>query len=330
MDWARGCPCCAGMGGAPIAALPASSLGGGAPLSLIDTHNHVHRSWAAADDASGCRAAVLTRAAVLAVEESCWDRVLIHCSFDAAARPGFGVHPWFVHELADGWQTRLRAALLAHPHALVGEIGLCKCAKNLRGPGAKARVWPVQVDAFRTQLHLAASLQRPASVHCVKAHGTLLECLEAAPALPPAVALHSFSGSSHEVARLLRLDGAASRLFFGFSHTVNVAMGGGPGSAAHAALLEAIRAVPEAALLVESDVDEHARAPLATRLALQLVADARGWSVEHAAECTTSNALRFLRAGGGAERAATASQSVAFTVRATGARACEARVAIVY
>ena len=39
-------------------------------------------------------------------------------------------------------------------------------------------------------------------------------------------------------------------------------------------------------------------------VALELVAHARGWSIEHAAQCTTSNALRFLRAGGFVESAA--------------------------
>ena len=68
----------------------------------------------------------------------------------------------------------------------------------------------------------------------------------------------------HDVKQLLALPPTiASRLFFGFSHTVNVAMGGGgdPTSKAHIALLEAIRAVPEQRLLVESDVDDAADAP---------------------------------------------------------------------
>ena len=94
------------------------------------------------------------------------------------------MHPWRVHELADGWQGRLRDRLCEHPGAIVGEIGLCKCAKNLRGPGAKAKNWPLQIQAFDDQLQIAAALGRPASIHCVKAHGTLLDCLSAAPALP--------------------------------------------------------------------------------------------------------------------------------------------------
>lgn len=107
--------------------------------------------------------------AVLAVDEACWDVVCAWSAADERALPGLGVHPWRVHELAPGWQARLAARLAQHPGAIVGEIGLCKCARNLRGPGAKARVWPLQVEAFVQQLQIAAALGRPASVHCVKA-----------------------------------------------------------------------------------------------------------------------------------------------------------------
>ena len=83
-----------------------------------------------------------------------------------------------------------------------------------------------QMEAFQQQLSIAAALGRPASVHCVKAHGTLLDCLREphppwllqlpesqlqpragkAPAgarLPPALAMHSFSGTSHQVTAIL-------------------------------------------------------------------------------------------------------------------------------
>ena len=48
--------------------------------------------------------------------------------------PGFGVHPWFVQDAAPGWEERLAGLLERHPGAIVGEVGLCKAAKNLRKP----------------------------------------------------------------------------------------------------------------------------------------------------------------------------------------------------
>ena len=115
--------------------------------------------------------------------------------------------------------------------------------------------------------------------------------------LPAAIALHSFSGTAEQVRRLLALRPAGALLFFGFSHTVNVAMGGEPGSPAHETLLEAIRAVPQERLLVESDCDSESVASDALRRAVQLVADARGWTAERAAELTTTNGLSFLQSG---------------------------------
>lgn len=287
-----GCPCCA--------VLPNIESTGPEPplllgLPLVDSHCHVHK---AARPKSGDGPPSYN--AVLAIEEACWDTVLARCATNPYAAPGLGVHPWFVHALAPGWADRLRAKLEAHPGALVGEIGLCKCARNLRGPGAKARVWPLQVDAFETQLHIGGALRRPASVHCVKAHTKLIEILEGkadAEHLPAAIALHSFSGTAEQVRRLLALRPAGELLYFGFSHTVNVAMGGEPGSPAHEALLQAIRAVPEERLLVESDCDNELAASQALRRAVQLVADARDWTVERAAELTTSNGMNFLQSG---------------------------------
>ena len=87
--------------------------------------------------------------------------------------PGFGVHPWYVQNAKTGWEGRLRSLLARHPGAIVGEIGLCKCAKNLRRPkeGAdagwtKAGAWALQESFMGAQLAVAGSLGRPASVHC--------------------------------------------------------------------------------------------------------------------------------------------------------------------
>ena len=157
------CPCCVAL--PPLDRLLAPPA---FAAPCVDTHSHVHQSDT---EPSGPQVT-----AVLAVDERCWDTVVAWCETRPLAVPGFGVHPWQVHELQPGWQTRLTAKLTQHPGAIVGEIGLCKCARNLRGPGAKARVWPQQLDAFAQQLSIAAALQRPASVHCVKAHSAVVFC----------------------------------------------------------------------------------------------------------------------------------------------------------
>jgi len=383
---------------------------------MIDTHSHAHQELSL-DVISGVQqilpsAAGLSSAAVMAVSEAEWTSVLAFTGHSGVtvdggtdnntnsgsvvgqARsgatvlvPGLGVHPWYVQEVSPGWLSRLRANLLAHPGAIVGEIGLCRCAKNLRGPGNKAKHWPLQLDTCSQQLELAAELRRPASVHCVQAHGglaTLLSTLLQSPSrtrayeeskhsgvqtdaqasrnllideatapsftnampkpedtlrpapvipiwrrLPPAIALHSFSGSVGQVANFLALETAAvqhstkhkeknaaksgspatgeatpqnTTIYFGFSHTINV----GSGQVASAALLATIRAVPDDRVLVESDEvgggtpnDDGVlgRCAGAMARAVELVADAKGWTCEEAASRTSANAQRFLSSG---------------------------------
>ena len=84
------------------------------------------------------------------------------------------------------------------------------------------------------------------------------------------------------------------RVYFGFSHTVNVAMGGMPGTKGRIILEAAIKAVPDDRVLIESDVMDDQDVTLASLHALQLVADCKGWSVRQTAEVTAKNALAFL------------------------------------
>ena len=282
------CPCCA-----PLQlddddddAVPPDQLDE-LPLELaaclvFDSHCHL---FAETTDA---RYAGITQA----TEESNWPTVLAACA-SRRLRPGLGVHPWQAHLVddVDAFVGRLAANLAAHPAAIVGEIGLCKCAKNVRGAKEeRERGLAQQRAVFDAQLRLAARLGRPASVHAVKQHAPLKAALGAVEATPGfAVALHSFSGTAHHVRELLAL--VDYPLFFGFSHTINVAMNGRRGLAA---LDDAIRAVPEDRLLVESDVDDAAAARTATCRAVQLVATARGWTPARTAGTTSANAQRWL------------------------------------
>jgi Tat protein secretion system quality control protein TatD with DNase activity len=200
---------------------------------------------------------------------------------------------------------KLRALLLEHPGCLVGEIGLCKQARFVRTyEGGKAEALGLQREVFRAQLLLACQLRRSASVHCVNQHSVLLEVLqslverllanrqrqqhEAGPELappamymPPAIALHSFTGTANQVRQLLAWEaqlpvevrcpvpwvgdnggeaaGESTRqptaplLYFGFSHAVNVAMGSSSAKSRRQGR-DAVRAVPSERLLAESDV----------------------------------------------------------------------------
>ena len=161
--------------------------------------------------------------------------------------PALGVHPWYVMEgLSDDYLEQLEALLLSHPSALVGEIGLCKCARDVRHhPAGKQAALQKQQEVFVDQMRLAAKLRRPVSVHCVQQMGPMMnilrEILEESKAsndklsfFPPAIAFHSFTGTSEHIKRILELEDTiydgiseSSRrpiMYFGFSHIINYVM----------------------------------------------------------------------------------------------------------
>ncbi|MCO5606842.1 hypothetical protein L7F22_061033 [Adiantum nelumboides] len=120
--------------------------------------------------------------------------------------PCFGLHPWYVERRSDQWLKRLRSMLDNMPTAAMGEAGLDK--------GARGREISIamQVDVLKQQLVLAKDLQRPISVHCVRAFGELQDILKELGPFPHGVILHSFLGSA-EMVQPLAKQGA----FFSFS-----------------------------------------------------------------------------------------------------------------
>lgn len=107
--------------------------------------------------------------------------------------PFFGVHPWKVNELVESgidWETRLMEYLAQFPEAGVGEVGLDKWIRD-HDIGR-------QKEVFRRQLIVAEKNDRPLAVHCLRAWGHLLECLDDfSPGTP--FLLHSFGGPAEMV-----------------------------------------------------------------------------------------------------------------------------------
>ncbi|KAL7497258.1 hypothetical protein ACHAWT_007559 [Skeletonema menzelii] len=247
------------------------------------------------------------------------------------------------------WLTDLELKLSQHPNLIVGEIGLCKMARFVRefpkSQGGKATALHLQKIVFKKQMELAARWRRPVTVHCVNAHGLFKEALEeilhearescskeeildgmrslVTKAFPPAIAMHSFTGTAHHVQEILDferrilypdlaetggkrqrgkkkrqneetdIEGDTDILFyFGFSHSVNHIMC--TSEKAKRKGIEAVQTIPSDRLLVESDVHATEDVILGTAGAAAYVAQARGESLQDVAETSTRNGLRFI------------------------------------
>jgi Tat protein secretion system quality control protein TatD with DNase activity len=255
------------------------------------------------------------------------------------------------------WLVPMEELLLEHPNCLVGEIGLCKIAKWVRThPDGKAAAMEIQKRIFKKQMMLTARLGRPVSVHCVNSHGIFIasinELLERKvneedvraiknnesscsgdasrrSLLPPAIGMHSFTGTAHHVKELLDLehridfpndnsratrkkkkasknrkttenDDAISSpqsprpplFYFGFSHAVNYAMCTSEKSRKKGK--EAVQAVPLNRLLVESDVHSDLDVAGGTVGAISYVTWARKMQARDVMSATSKNGSAFL------------------------------------
>ena len=149
--------------------------------------------------------------------------------------PSFGYHPWCIHERSDHWEAELNRMLDAHP-AAVGEIGLDRWKEGLDYEG--------QEEVFVTQLRIAAERNLPASIHCLKAWGRILELLQEGPVPERGFLLHSYGGPTEMVQAFAQL-GA----YFSF-----------PGyflRAAKGRHREAFKSVPADRLLIETDAPDQ-------------------------------------------------------------------------
>ena len=167
--------------------------------------------------------------------EEDWPAVAALAEAHRQVLPSFGYHPWCIHERSDHWEAELNRMLDAHP-AAVGEIGLDRWKEGLNYEG--------QEDVFVTQLRIAAERNLPASIHCLKAWGRILELLQEGPVPERGFLLHSYGGPTEMVQAFAQL-GA----YFSF-----------PGyflRAAKGRQREAFKSVPADRLLIETDAPDQ-------------------------------------------------------------------------
>jgi TatD DNase family protein len=256
-------------------------------LHWTDAHNHLQdpRLGDPGPVIAAMKSAGVFRCVVNATREEDWQALENLVAREPGfISPAFGIHPWQAHTAAVGWQERLKSLLEKHPRASIGECGLDLWVSH---PPVE-----VQRPVFLAQLRLARELERPLTIHCLKAWAPLFEAFSEVPP-PTRFLMHSFGGSIETARRLIPL-GA----FFSFS-----------GHFLHPrkrAVLEVFRQLPPDRILLETDapdmlppgeiithsLSESRNHPANLPAIGQAFAAALGMTTEHLAELTCENNRR--------------------------------------
>lgn len=126
-----------------------------------------------------------------------WPDVLALFQRDPRNLPAFGLHPWDVSTAPSDWLEALHRFLVATPQASIGEVGLDQWIKDYD--------IVAQEKALRAQLSLAVELDRPVTIHCVKAMDSLLVILRSETLPRRGFLLHSWNGPAEWVPELVSL-----------------------------------------------------------------------------------------------------------------------------
>lgn len=179
----------------------------------------------------------ITRWMVNATRESDWDAVTRLANCEPGISAAYGLHPWWQKERSPDWAARLENLLRANPEATIGETGLDRwmAAPDLQD----------QTAVLDAHLELGRILERPLTLHCLKAWPDLATALKRHPASKRGFLLHSYSGPEAEVPWWVRA-GAYFSVSPGFLH---------PRKARQRATF---KAVPLERLLLETDAPDMA------------------------------------------------------------------------
>lgn len=196
-----------------------------------------------------------------------------------------GVHPNDAASVADPDAAFDRLEkMLCHPKAVaIGEIGLDYHYDDTPRD--------LQMAFFERQMDWAARSGYPVIIHDREAHGDCMEVIRRYPTVHGI--LHSFSGSAEMVAELVKRG-----WYISFSGVITFRNA--------AKILDAVRAVPDDRLLIETDCPYLAPVPMRGKTnhsgyltyTAEAAAAVRGQTLQELCRITTQNALRIYRIKG--------------------------------
>ncbi|MET0339774.1 MAG: TatD family hydrolase [Polyangiales bacterium] len=217
-----------------------------------------------------------------------WARLGPLCRANADVVCAVGLHPLYLHALDEAGRRAaldaLAPTLCAAGAIAVGECGLDAPVARKLGPDLD-----VQSEVVDAHLELARARDLPVILHCVRAHGRMLEVLERHGPLPRGGVMHAYGGPVELIARYQRLN-----LRFSFGGIVTHEGAKKPRAAA--------LAIPPELLLVETDGPSQVPAgsqrprsePGDVPRILHAIAALRGEPVREVAARTHANTLALF------------------------------------
>jgi TatD DNase family protein len=197
-----------------------------------------------------------------------------------------GVHPHHATDYTDASDELIRSLLLRDEVVAVGECGL-DYFRNFSPREA-------QLEAFRSQLDIAADTGMPVFLHQRDAHDDFVDILEPALKKIPRAVAHCFTGEGESMREYLQMG-----MWIGITGWICDERRG-----LH--LQEIVAEIPDDRLLIETDAPylmprtlspkpkSRRNEPAHLTEVLRVVAAARGQSEQHVAEITTANAVQFF------------------------------------
>ena len=156
-------------------------------MKIIDAHSHI--DYITHDFQSDVVGTICC-----AKNESEWSLLMNMEKSDNHIYPAFGIHPWFIDLITDGFEKRLTDLLETNKSFMVGEIGLDKYHPNM----------DKQIDVFIKQLEIAIKLKRTVFLHCVGAWDKILHILKQYKKSElPIIVAHAFNGNKEICDKLL-------------------------------------------------------------------------------------------------------------------------------
>lgn len=149
-------------------------------MKYIDAHCHL------SDDTTNINVGAIYNAA----KQSDWHSVINVLNTENDIFGAIGVHPWYVSEITDNWESELKELLSQNPDLLVGEIGLDKHRPDME----------TQTRVFCNQMLLASEFKRGVCLHSVGTWDKVLHVLKVFQnVLPPFIIAHCYSGNPDDI-----------------------------------------------------------------------------------------------------------------------------------